>query len=39
MGPMSGGVGMGRGRGGYGQFSGDPDNDELMPPGATNMYL
>jgi proteasome inhibitor subunit 1 (PI31) len=32
-GPLSGRV-PGRGRGGAGRFSGEPDNDELMPPGA-----
>lgn len=44
FGPQSGpafpgrGNGRGNGRGSNMPFSGDPDNDELMPPGAENMY-
>ncbi|KAF5363475.1 hypothetical protein D9756_000508 [Leucocoprinus leucothites] len=29
----------GRGRGGNGPVSGEPDNDEFMPPGAGDMYM
>ncbi|KAI9300363.1 PI31 proteasome regulator N-terminal-domain-containing protein [Cunninghamella echinulata] len=36
--PLRGGSG-GRGRGRGGRFSGEPDNDELPPPGYDNMFM